>query len=190
MKRNANLSDGCIHGEIFSKSHQIKPKSDWIYHFLIDLDPIGRPFGSKINRKMVNTIWFQVDLIRLRKNFSVCARDKIVALHRMVTFWRSQFRKSFACVKVSTQRRHFKFRLGVGGNWPLPSNLKSLWNRFSYASKDIPVNTFIIKKCKVWRDLTIDQKGVTSHGEGTVYVTRKCIEFTSIYAINRVVGTQ
>ena len=26
----------------------------------------------QINRKMVNTIWFRVDLIRFRKNFSVC----------------------------------------------------------------------------------------------------------------------
>ena len=26
----------------------------------------------KINRKMVNTIWFRVDLIRFRKDFSVC----------------------------------------------------------------------------------------------------------------------
>ena len=26
----------------------------------------------KINRKMVNTIWFQVDLIRFQKDFSVC----------------------------------------------------------------------------------------------------------------------
>ena len=37
-------------------------------------------FGSKwtsvwiqINRKILNTIWLQVDLIRFRKNFSVCA---------------------------------------------------------------------------------------------------------------------
>ena len=79
MKRNANLSDGCIHGEIFSKSHQIKPKSDWIYHFLIDLDPIGRPFGSKINRKMLNTIQFPVDLRRYRKYLSV-----YIIIHRII----------------------------------------------------------------------------------------------------------
>ena len=41
--------------------------------------PFSDWFGSKrasvwiqINRKMVDTIWFQVDSIRLRENFSVC----------------------------------------------------------------------------------------------------------------------
>ena len=33
--------------EIFLKSYQIKPKSECIYHFLIDLEPNGRPFGSR-----------------------------------------------------------------------------------------------------------------------------------------------
>ena len=33
--------------EIFSKSYQIKPKSGYIYTFLIDLESNGRPFGSK-----------------------------------------------------------------------------------------------------------------------------------------------
>ena len=28
----------------------------------------------KINRKMVNTIWFRFDLLRFRKDFSVCTR--------------------------------------------------------------------------------------------------------------------
>ena len=32
------------HTEIF---FQIKPKSDCVYHFQIDLEPKGRPFGSK-----------------------------------------------------------------------------------------------------------------------------------------------
>ena len=35
------------HGEIVSKSHLIKPKSDCTYHFPIKLEPNGRPFGSK-----------------------------------------------------------------------------------------------------------------------------------------------
>ena len=35
------------HREIFSKSYCIKLKSDCIYHFPIDLEPNGRPFGSK-----------------------------------------------------------------------------------------------------------------------------------------------
>ena len=62
----------CTHAEIFSKSYCINPKSDCIYHF-------PDWFGSKqtsvwiqINRKMVNTIWFRVDLIRFQKDFSVC----------------------------------------------------------------------------------------------------------------------
>ena len=29
------------------KSYQINPKSDCIYHFPVDLEPKGRPFGSK-----------------------------------------------------------------------------------------------------------------------------------------------
>ena len=33
------------HREIFSKSYQIKPKSDCIYHFPIDLEPNGCPFA-------------------------------------------------------------------------------------------------------------------------------------------------
>ena len=32
----------------FSKSYQVNPKSDCIYHFPIDLEPNGRPFGSKV----------------------------------------------------------------------------------------------------------------------------------------------
>ena len=35
------------HRGIFSKSYQIKPKSDCIHHFQIDLEPNGCPFGSK-----------------------------------------------------------------------------------------------------------------------------------------------
>ena len=44
----------------------------------------------QINRCMVNTIWFQVDLIRFRKNFSVCAS------HWVRTF-ETQFRSIFNC---------------------------------------------------------------------------------------------
>ena len=35
------------HGEMFSKSYYIKPESDCINHFLVDLEQNGRPFGSK-----------------------------------------------------------------------------------------------------------------------------------------------
>ena len=59
------------HKKIFSKSYLINPKSDCIYHFPIDLEHKRTcPFLFQINRKMVNTIWFRVDLIRFRKDFS------------------------------------------------------------------------------------------------------------------------
>ena len=38
---------GGTHREIFSESYSLKPKSDCIYHFLIDLEPNVRPFGFK-----------------------------------------------------------------------------------------------------------------------------------------------
>ena len=47
-------------------------------------------FGNKrtsvwiqINRKMVNTIWFRVDLIRFRKDFSVCAWNFYATIRRI-----------------------------------------------------------------------------------------------------------
>ena len=54
-------------------------KLNWLYL------PFSDWFGTKrtsvwfqINRNMVNTIWFRVDSIRFRKDFSVCA----IAKHR------------------------------------------------------------------------------------------------------------
>ena len=35
------------HRKFFSISYSIKPNSDCIYHFSIDLEPNGRPFVSK-----------------------------------------------------------------------------------------------------------------------------------------------
>ena len=46
-------------------------KSDCIYHTPIDLESNGRQF---CNRCIVNTVWFRFDLIRFRKDFSVCRR--------------------------------------------------------------------------------------------------------------------
>ena len=43
------------HRENFLESCQFKPKSDCIYHFPIELDLNGRPFGSK----MENTTLFR-----------------------------------------------------------------------------------------------------------------------------------
>ena len=37
----------CTHREIFTKSYQIKQKTDFIYNFLINLEPNGRLLGSK-----------------------------------------------------------------------------------------------------------------------------------------------
>ena len=62
----------CTHREFFSKSYWLKPKSDCIYYFPIDLEPNGRPFGSKSMSKLVDTILFRFDLTWFRKNFSVC----------------------------------------------------------------------------------------------------------------------
>ena len=39
------------HRESFSKSYWINLKSDCIYHFPVNLDPNGRPFGSKSTGK-------------------------------------------------------------------------------------------------------------------------------------------
>ena len=48
MKRQIEMKLQSAHREIFSKSNEIKPKSDCIYHFPIDLKPNGqRPFGFK-----------------------------------------------------------------------------------------------------------------------------------------------
>ena len=61
------------HRENFSKFYQINPKSDCFYHAPIDLEHKRTcPFVFQINRKMINTIWFRIDLTRLRKVFSVC----------------------------------------------------------------------------------------------------------------------
>ena len=56
------------HGEIFSKSYQIKLKSDCINNFLIDFTPNGHPLGSKSIGK-----WeIQSDFSLILKDFSVC----------------------------------------------------------------------------------------------------------------------
>ena len=54
LRRNARfiqlsvfLYKAPTHRDIFSKCYQIKPKSDCIYHFPIDLETNGRPFGYK-----------------------------------------------------------------------------------------------------------------------------------------------
>ena len=74
--RNRFLVASCSHRhtKITPKSCWINLKSDCSYLPLFDW------FGTKqwsvwirINRKMVNTIWFQVDLIRFRNDFTVCS---------------------------------------------------------------------------------------------------------------------
>ena len=59
------------HTEIFTKSYSIKPKSDCIYHFALIWNQTDVCLLFKINRTMVNTIWFRFDLIKFRNNFSM-----------------------------------------------------------------------------------------------------------------------
>ena len=54
------------------KSYWIKPKSDCIYHAPIDLEQKRSSVWFQISRKMVNTIWFRLDLIIIQKDLSVC----------------------------------------------------------------------------------------------------------------------
>ena len=58
--------------------------------FEILINQSGIRFGTKrksvwfqINRKMLNTIWFQIDLIRFRKDFSVCIHETFFWLHNL-----------------------------------------------------------------------------------------------------------
>ena len=54
----SRVTNVAAHREIFSKSCQTKPKSDCIYHVLIDLEQQTDAVRSlfQINQKMVNTI--------------------------------------------------------------------------------------------------------------------------------------
>ena len=63
------------HREIFSKSYEIKPKSDCVYPFPIDLEPNGRPFGSKSIGKWYiqsGSVLIQQDL----ENISLCVYSR------------------------------------------------------------------------------------------------------------------
>ena len=90
-----------IRREVFPKSYYINPKSDCI----IFLDP--KSFGSKsfsgwfgskrtsvwfqINRYMVNTISFQFDIIRFRKDLPAC-------IHASLQLFRRKKTKDFASI--------------------------------------------------------------------------------------------
>ena len=79
-----------LHAEkSFSNSYWIKPDSDCIYHYTIDLEPNGRPIGFKSIGKMVNTIWFRFDSIRFQKDFTVCTVRRNCYLY-----------KGLACIKL------------------------------------------------------------------------------------------
>jgi len=61
-----NLS--ATHRDILLNQSEIRlylPFPDWFGYK-------GKSVWFQINQKMVNTIWFRVDLIRYRKDFSVC----------------------------------------------------------------------------------------------------------------------
>ena len=85
---NVEKSIGTLHthryfSEVLSNQPEIRlylPFFDW--------------FGSKrspvwfqINRKRVNTIWFQVDLTRLLKNVSVCRRKILTPTYYRLSAW-------------------------------------------------------------------------------------------------------
>ena len=70
---HSNIPSGLKKKPHTEKSYQTNPKSDCIHHFPIDFKhKQTRPFVFQINRKMVNTIWFRVGLIRFQKDVSVC----------------------------------------------------------------------------------------------------------------------
>jgi len=48
---SSSYQERLTHREIFWESCWLKPKSDCIYRFPVDLDPYGSPFGSKSNGK-------------------------------------------------------------------------------------------------------------------------------------------
>ena len=58
--------------QIVSEMCYLTRKTDRFFVAKIQMDPNGCLFESKINRKMVNTIRFWIDLIRFWKDFSVC----------------------------------------------------------------------------------------------------------------------
>ena len=73
--------------------------------------PFSDWFGSKrtsvwiqINRKMVNTIWFQVDLIRFRKLFSVCNELLIWWPDASAQIRRTFFPVAFDVLRVRVRR--------------------------------------------------------------------------------------
>ena len=72
--------------QIFSKFYWIKQKSDCNYHFPIDLeqqtDAVRLLF--QINRCMVNTIRYRFDLIKFRKDFSVCDDKNRISCPRLI----------------------------------------------------------------------------------------------------------
>ena len=73
--------DGTTHREILLNQTDIRlylPFSDWF-------ESKRTSVWIQMNRKMVNTIWFRVDLIRFRKDFSVCSHWRI---HDLSPSWR------------------------------------------------------------------------------------------------------
>ena len=107
------------HREIFSKSYQIKLKSDCIYHTPINLEQqkdAVRLLLFQINRCMVNTIWFRFDLIRFWKDISS-------NVHREIFF-----QSEFQLVRNQSEEGHYNPNL----SW-----ISKIWERFSCARGDI-----------------------------------------------------
>ena len=75
-----------MHTWIISESCWIKPKSDCIQDFTIDLEPNEIPFGSKRN-----SVWLRINLKMVKKIW--------------VWFYSTRFRKIFLCAWVRNGRK-------------------------------------------------------------------------------------
>ena len=75
-----------LHREIFSHYCSIEPKSDFIYHFPNNSEPNGISLVwfqiIKINRKIVNTIWFWFTSTHDSEKISLCETGLLSSLWR------------------------------------------------------------------------------------------------------------
>ena len=85
-----------------------RTKSDCIFHFwLIWNSKRTHPFVFQINRKMVNTIWFLVDLTRFKKVFSVCTSYLRQRISSYIFIFISQLLKNKIEQKTSKGRTRY-----------------------------------------------------------------------------------
>ena len=90
----------------------------------------------QINRKMVNTIWFRIDLIKLQKDFSVCRRwDFLFLVNTIQTFIEERLIQ--VCAKNYYVNIHVQF-------WAVffQSNIKFWTSKIVHYWSRINVNLF------------------------------------------------